>query len=250
MLLTSMKIISVEGIVVGNTPFKENSKIISIFTKDMGIISCVSKGCKNLKSKLRLPSEKFAYGTFHMYYKEEGLSTLIDGDIKDYFINIKSDIIKISYLTYICELSTNVYKESGSEDVYPLMESAILKIEEGHNSKIITNVLELQYLNYLGINLNLDNCVKCGNNKVVTLSLSKGGYICSNCRTNEPIVSEKVMKMLRLYYYVDISKISNIDIDEEVSDTINHIIEEYYDEYSGVYIKSKKMLKDLGEKDF
>ena len=240
-----MKIISVEGIVVSNTPFKENSKIINIFTKDMGIVSCVSKGCKNLKSKLRLPSEKFAYGVFHMYYKDNGLSTLIDGDIKDYFINIKSDIIKISYLTYICELSVNVFKESSSEEIYPLMESAILKLEEGHNPKIITNILELQYLNYLGINLDLDDCVKCGNKKVVTLSLSKGGYICSKCRTNEPIVSEKVMKMLRLYYYVDISKISNIDIDEDISKEINNIIEEYYDEYSGVYVKSKKILKEL-----
>ena len=232
---------------VSNTPFKENSKIINIFTKDKGIISCISKGCKNLKSKLRLPSEKFAYGTFHMYYKENGLSTLIDGDIKDYFINIKSDIVKISYLTYICELSTNVYKESLSDEIYPLMESAILKIEEGHNPKIITNILELQYLNYLGINLDFDDCVKCGSKKVVTLSLSKGGYICAGCRTNEPIISEKVMKMLRLYYYVDISKISNIDIDKEVSNTINNIIEEYYDEYSGVYTKSKKLLKDLEE---
>ena len=240
-----MKIISVEGIVVSTTSFKENSKILNIFTKDMGIIGCVSKGCKNMKSKLRLPSERFAYGTFHMYYKENGLSTLIDGDIKDYFINIKSDIVKISYLTYICELSMNVYKESENENIYPLMESAILKIEEGHDPKIITNILELQYLEFLGINLNLDSCVKCGSTKVVTLSLSKGGYICANHRTNEPIISEKVMKLLRLYYYVDISKISNLDIDKEVSDEINHIIEMYYDEYSGVFIKSKKMLKDL-----
>ena len=240
-----MKIISVDGIVVSSTPFKENSKILNIFTKDMGIIGCVSKGCKNLKSKLRLISDKFAYGTFHMYYKENGLSTLIDGDIKDYFINIKSDILKISYLTYICELSMNVYKESNSDEVYPLMESAILKIEEGHDPKIITNILELQYLEYLGINLNLDNCVTCGSNKVVTLSLSKGGYVCALHRTNEPLISEKVMKMLRLYYYVDISKISELDIDKEVSNEINHIIEEYYEEYSGVFVKSKKMLKDL-----
>ena len=240
-----MEIISVEGIVVSNTPFKENSKIINIFTKDKGIIGCVSKGCKSMKSKLRLPSEKYAYGTFHMYYKEKGLSTLIDGDIKDYFINIKSDIVKISYLSYICELSTLVYKECESDEIYPLMESAILKIEEGHDPKIITNILELQYLEYLGINLNLDNCVKCGSKKVVTLSLPKGGYVCAKDRTNEPLISEKVMKLLRLYYYVDISKITNLDIEKSVSDEINRIIEEYYDEYSGVYVKSKKMLKDL-----
>ncbi len=240
-----MKIISVEGIVISSTPFKETSKIINIFTKDMGIIGCIAKGSKSLKSKLRLPSEKFAYGTFHMYYKENGLSTLIDGDIKNYFINIKSDIVKISYLTYICELASNVYKESNDNEVYNLMESAILKIEDGLDPKIITNVLELQYLQYLGINLNLDNCVKCGSSKIVTLSLSKGGYVCNNCRTNEPLLDEKVLKLLRLYYYVDISKISNLDIDKDVSDMINTIIDEYYEQYSGVYLKSKKILKDL-----
>lgn len=240
-----MKIISVEGIVVSATPFKENSKILNILTKDHGIIGCVSKGCKNLKSKLRNISEKFAYGTFHLYYKEDGLSTLIDGDIIDYFVNIRSDIIKVSYLSYICELAHNVYKESSSEEVYPLLISAIIKIEENHNARIITNILELQFLQYLGINLNLDNCVICGSTKVVTLSLPKGGYVCQNHRTNEELLNPKVLKLLRLYNYVDISKISALDIDESVSKKISEIIDLYYDEYSGVYIKSKKMLKEL-----
>ena len=240
-----MKILSVKGIVIGTTDYKESSKIINIFTENNGIIGCISKGCKSLKSKLRLISDRYAYGTFQISYKENGLSTLIDGDVENYFMNIKSDIIKLSYLTYICELSSNVYKESNDNEVYKLMENAILKIEDGFNPKIITNILELQYLEYLGINLNLDSCVKCGNTKVVTLSLSKGGYVCAQHRTNEPIIDEKVMKLLRLYYYVDISKITSLDIDTKVSNQISHIIDEYYDEYSGVYMKSKKMLKDL-----
>jgi len=240
-----MEIISVNGIVVSTTPFKENSKILNILTKEKGLIGCVSKGCKNLKSKLRLISENFAYGTFHLYYKENGLSTLIDGDVKNYFINSKSDIKKISYLTYLCELSLNVYKESESDEIYSILESALLKIEEGFDPKVIANIVELQYLEYIGINLNLDECVKCGNTKVVTISMSKGGYICSNCRTNEPIVDAKVMKLLRLYNYVDISKISNLDIEDKVRDSIDFLINEYYDEYSGVITKSKKFLRDL-----
>lgn len=240
-----MKIISVDGIVVSSIPFKENSKIINILTKENGIIGCISKGCRKLKSKLRLPSENFAYGTFHLYYKEDGLSTLIDGDIKDYLINIKNDISKISYLSYLCELSVYVYKESESEEIYPLLESAILKIENGFDPKIITNIVELQYLDYIGINLNLNECVVCGNSKVSTLSLSKGGYVCSLHRTNEPLLDEKVMKLLRLYNYVDISKITSLDIEESTSNEINRIISEYYDEYSGINIKSKKMIKDL-----
>ena len=240
-----MKIIEVEGIVVSNTPYKESSKIINIFTSEYGIIGCISKGCKNLKSKLRLPSEKFAYGTFHLYYKEDGLSTLIDGDIKNYFFNIKSDIVKISYLSYLVELAVHTYKESENNEVYNLLIDSILKIEDNLNPRIITNILEVQYLSYLGINLNLDECVKCGSSKVVTLSMNKGGYVCVNCRENEELIDEKVLKLLRLYQYVDISKISNLDIDENNSKIISKIIDEYYDLYSGLRTKSKKFLKEI-----
>lgn len=245
MLLNTMKVISVEGIVISTTDYKENSKIINIFTKDMGIIGCISKGCKNLKSKLRLLSEKLSYANFQISYRENGLSTLIDGDVIDYFINIKSDIIKVSYLSYISELSSSVYKESEDNEVYKLMIDGIKKIEEGFDPKVITNILELQYLEYLGINLNLDSCVKCGNTKIATISLSKGGYVCAKHRTNEPIVNEKVLKLLRLYNYVDVSKITNLDIDETIKNEISNIIDMYYEEYSGVYLKSKKLLKDL-----
>lgn len=240
-----MKIISTDGIVVSSIPFKESSRIINILTKDMGIVGCIVKGCKSLKSKLRLPSEKFAYGTFHFYYKENGLSTLIEADIKNYFINIKSDIVKISYMSYLCELATNVYKESSNSEVYDILISALLKIEDNFDPKIITNIVEIQYLSYIGISLCLDSCVNCGSTKVVTLSTSRGGYLCSNCRQSEPILDGKILKLLRLYNYVDISKISNLDIDNEVSNAIDRIISEYYEDYSGVSTKSKKFLKEI-----
>ena len=237
-----MKIISTDGIVVSSIPFKESSRIINILTKDMGIVGCIVKGCKSLKSKLRLPSEKFAYGTFHFYYKENGLSTLIEADIKNYFI---SDIVKISYMSYLCELATNVYKESNNNEVYDILISALLKIEDNFDPKIITNIVEIQYLSYIGISLCLDSCVNCGSTKVVTLSTSRGGYLCSNCRQSEPILDGKILKLLRLYNYVDISKISNLDIDNEVSNAIDRIISEYYEDYSGVSTKSKKFLKEI-----
>lgn len=240
-----MKIISTDGIVVSSIPFKESSRIINILTKDMGIVGCIVKGCKSLKSKLRLPSEKFAYGTFHFYYKENGLSTLIEADIKNYFINIKSDIVKISYMSYLCELATNVYKESNNSEVYDILISALLKIEDNFDPKIITNIVEIQYLNYIGISLCLDSCVNCGSTKVVTLSTSRGGYLCADCRNSEPILDGKILKLLRLYNYVDISKISNLDIDSEVSNAIDRIISEYYEDYSGVSTKSKKFLKEI-----
>ena len=52
---------TVKGIVVSETPFKESSKILNIYTKEFGIIGVMSKGCKNMKSPLRVVSQKLSY---------------------------------------------------------------------------------------------------------------------------------------------------------------------------------------------
>ena len=67
-----MKIESFDGIVLSETNYSESSKILNVLTKEYGLIGVMSKGCRNIKSKLRGVSRKLVYGTFHVYYKENG----------------------------------------------------------------------------------------------------------------------------------------------------------------------------------
>ena len=69
--------------------------------------------------------------------------------------------------------------------------------------------------------------------------------LCNNCRTNEPIVSEKAIKLVRMLYYVDISKISKLDISDTVKLEIHDFIDRYYDRYTGIYFKTKKLMRGL-----
>lgn len=237
----------VEGIVVGERSYSETSKILDVFTQKYGIIGVLSKGCKRLKSPLRSVSEKLTYGDFHIFYKENKLSTLSSVDVKDIFKNIKKDIKKISYAAYLLELSTNVYKQSESEDIYDILVSSLVKINENFDEEVITNIVELKYLNYLGILPNIDSCTVCGSKTdIVTVSL-KGGYICRNCYAGEQIVSEKTIKLIRIFYYIDISKIEKLEIGLLEKKQINDFLEEYYDKYTGLYLKSKFFLKKLNK---
>ena len=92
----NLKIEEIEGIILSETNYSESSKILNILTKDHKTIGVISKGCRNLKSKLRGVSRKLIYGKFHVYYKEKGLSTLISVDIINSFNNILTDLIRIS----------------------------------------------------------------------------------------------------------------------------------------------------------
>ena len=110
------------------------------------------------------------------------------------------------------------------------------------------NILELKFLDYLGTPINFDSCVKCGTNKdIVTISASEGGYICKNCYHNEIVYSPKVIKMIKMYYLVDIKTITELKISDSVVNSINEFITDYYDSYTGVYIKSKEFLNKIVE---
>ena len=51
--------------------------------------------------------------------------------------------------------------------------------------------------------------------------------------------------MFRLYYYVDINSITDLKISDEVSGNINRILTDYYDRYTGLYLKSKDFLMSI-----
>ena len=125
-------------------------------------------------------------------------------------------------------------------------QASLKKINEGYDYMVITNILELKLLDYLGVAPSIDCCSHCGNNKdIVTLSSDSGGYVCRDCYNNEPLVSDKTIKMIRMYYYVDIKNITKLDVSDEVTNEINQFLDDYYDRYSGLYLKSKEFLKNL-----
>jgi len=237
-----------EGIIVSEVDHKESSKIINIYTKEEGIIGCFARGSKRLKSNLSGICSKFTYGYFHINYKENGMSALMEVDIIDSFKNIKKDIERKSYVFYITELVTQVFKQENNKNIYKLYIDSIKKINELFDPMVITNILELKLLDNQGIRPAIDSCVSCGSlNGIVTISSYKGGYLCQKCLGNEKIVHTKTIKLIRMFYYVDIAKIDKIDISDTIKNEINEFIDDYYDRHSGLYLKTKTFLKNLNK---
>ncbi len=241
-----VKLEEVEGIIVSETNYGETSKIINVITKEKGLIGIMAKGCKNIKSPLRSVTSKLTYGKFIIYYKENKLSTLKEVSVINTFKNLKRDISSISYAAYILELSEGVIKQSKNDKIFDHLIDSLKKIDEGFDPLVIMNIIELKYLDYLGVMPILDGCAMCGSNHgIVTLSSYRGGYVCDNCYTNEKMVSEKTIKLIRMFHYLDISKISKLDVSPKTKTEINIFLDDYYSRYTGLYLKSKKFIQNL-----
>ena len=248
-----MKIKKVEGIITGEQNYSESSKILKIFTKDLGLISVISKGCKKTKSPLHEGSNNLIYGVFDISYKEDGLSNLIGIDIKNNFKNITmdyKDLAKKMYSFTIIDITMQVIPDKEIDDeekkiIYDILISTINKINEGINPRVLLSIVMLKYLNFLGVLPNLDSCAFCGSNlDIITMDARSFGFVCRECYTNEKIVNEKSLKLLRMLYYVDIDKIKQLEVGEEIND-IEEFIDNYYEEHTGIYFNIKKNLITL-----
>ncbi len=238
----------IEGFILNEVPYGDTSKIINIFTRQ-GIIGCIAKGAKSLKSKLRSGTIKFTYGKFLIDIKENKLSLLREAKTTNELIHIRSDLTKISYLSYLVELTNQILKQTNDFNcLFENFINTVLKIEDNLNPKVLTNIFEIKALDFLGVGINFDCCAKCGAKKnIITIDGDIGGYVCKNCYTNETIYDEKTIKMLRIYYLIDIKSIKELKIKEYIINNIDRFINIYYDRYTGLYLYSKKFLNEIIE---
>lgn len=238
-----------EGIVISTVNYKESSKIINVFTKDDGIVGLMAKGAKKANSKISYGSDVLSYGSFYVNVKNDhSMANLVEVDIINPFKVIRKDIIKLNYAIYLLELASQVYRHDNDKEIYCLLKEGLIKINDDFDPRVITNIVELKMLHFLGIKPSIDCCVQCGNsNDIVTISSYKGGYLCKECARGEKIFNLKTIKLIRMFYYVDLGKITKLDISDHIKEEIGMFIDEYYDRYSGLYLKSKNFLNEFAK---
>ena len=230
-----------KGIVLSETPYSETSKILNVLTEDYGLIGIISKGSRNLKNKLRGVSNKMCYCEYTINYKENGLSTLIEGSTINSFKNIYVDMKKAMYSFYLMDLTSQVLKENNNKEIFTLLVNALIKINDGLSPELISNIIEIRLLDYLGVSLNLEECSICGSkDNLITIDITSGGVICKDCYSDGYIMNSKALHLMSLLKKVNIEKLETLEItDEDIFKEIDKFIYEYYTSYTGIYIKKK-----------
>ena len=233
------------GLILTEVKYGETSKIINVLTDKFGLVGIHAKGARSLKSTLRNATNKLVLNEFIVKYTKDKLSNLKEINIINNFKNIKKDIEKIGYASLLLDLTNQVIKHGSSDNLFYNLSNALIKIDEGLNPKVITIIVMLKYLDNLGVAPVLDCCIECGDTNIATISSYRGGFVCKNCLKDEEIMSEKAIKLLRMFYLVDIKKIDKIEVNKDIIKELENFIEDYYNRYTGLYLKSKDFLNEI-----
>ncbi|PWX17674.1 DNA repair protein RecO, partial [Clostridium perfringens] len=96
-----MALIESGGVIIKAQDYKENDKLLWIFTEKMGKITAIAKGAKKSKSKLFSLTHPLCYGDY-LLFKGKGLYRLSEGKIRTSFQTSLTDLEKLTYASYLC----------------------------------------------------------------------------------------------------------------------------------------------------
>lgn len=247
-----MPILKVESIVLKQSDFSEADKIVTIYSKQLGKISCVAKGIKRSKSKLRGSVLPFTHSSL-MLYKGKSLYTITGADIIKSFITLRKDILLLSYATYCLELL-----DSFTIEEEPNLQIFILVVTTFHLLQIIDPWVALKYfeirlLRFSGYRPETKFCVNCGKkNSKYLFSCVQGGVLCPFCKSIDPRgskISAGSLKVIDLLDRINLDKIHVIKPTSNNKNELDEMLEDYITYLLSRKLKSKEFLKTMITKD-
>lgn len=238
-----------EGIVIRNVDFGETSKIVTIYTRELGKITLMARGSKKPLSKLTGITQLFQHG-FFLFHAGSGMGTLQQGESIRFYRYILEDIYLTAYVTYMAELLDRSTEEKQKNTyLFDLFEKLLQYLNDGYDAEIILNIFELKILSILGIAPELGRCICCGECEGnFKFSTKEGGLICHRCNEQDDYalsISTNAAKIMRMLSLIEINRLGNISISEHTKLEMRELIDHYFEKNSGLHLRSKKFLKQM-----
>lgn len=202
-----MAVIKVYGIVMHSANYKDNDKMLTIFSPDRGSVSVLSRGCKRPKSPLLQASEPFVTGEF-LLYEKNGRYTLTSCSIDKYFYNLRLDHFKLSCGSYMLQLCNAVVQENQENKTlfnYLLKSLGVLN-QNDIDSLTVINKFLLDFSIISGYKPRIKHCVNCStrilpeNYKTIDFEPFEGGFFCSNCNK----IGNFQKRKIDIQYYIEL----------------------------------------------
>lgn len=247
----------IEAYVIRATRMSESSRVVTLFSKEMGKVKAVAKGVGRPKSKMSGAVELFNLIEGILYKKETAdLGTLGSADVLQSYPKITSNARKYGFGSAWCEvLDKTSQPEHPRPETFALTSEifqCLSEAEPGLSGLIFWSGL-LKLLGIEGYAPGLEKCISCGKEKLgerISISLSRGGIVCDKCLGEDEMivrVSSIGLELLRRMKTLPIRDLIASDHDRKAGREAAEVIISFASYHLGLprQLKSFKFLESL-----
>lgn len=231
-----MKQVKVNGIVISENNMGDFDKMLTLLTPNLGKISCSAKGSRRPKSLLLSGSQFLCFGEY-MLFKGSETYTMNSCETIELFYNIRTDLDKLTYATYITKIISDVTTENqNSFNTLKLFLNTLYMISETDKDlNFITSIFKMRMLKILGFTPNIRECVSCRSKENLKyFSIKDNGFKCTSCSkqdTGSIEMSEATKNAIIYILKADPKKIFSFELSENCRKELELI--------SGIYLNEK-----------
>lgn len=245
-----MKVYKAEAIVIRTRKYGEADSLLTLYSRERGKIDAIAKGVRKLKSSKRGGVQLFTHGHF-LLYEGRNLHTVTQCEAIDSFLALSTDLVKMTYATYISELVDGfAVAGEGSDIVFALILVTFNLLAAYDDPELVVRAFEIRLMDIMGYSPQLQECCNCHNEikGPFRFSARLGGLLCGGCLDNDPYALQCNMgsiKVLQQLQRIDLRRLNILKVSSEIKSEIEKLMQEYLKLRVERKIKSVDFLKQL-----
>jgi len=241
-----MKNYKTKGIIFKRTNLGEADRILTIYTKDFGKIKVIAKGIRKIKSKLAGNLELFCLDDL-VIAEGRNLDIVCGAVTEKCFFGLRNDLKATHTAYYLSDVIDKLSdEEEPHKEIFELLDEMLSEVN-GENAEILLPFFEIKFLSEMGYQPEVYHCTNCKEkiqNGKNFFDFDEGGLVCESCRKSQLSISEKAVKLLRLFLEHDISYIKKIKLDRKIYKEVEKITKNYLKYNSGKEFKSERFVRN------
>ena len=181
-----MALYPAEGIVLGTRSWGEADKVMTIFTRERGLVRAAAFGCRRPRSPLAGAMQMFVHAD--LQFAEGGrLETVKTASVRAHHAKLSLDLTALAYATFVAEVIREFMPEGIADEAFFDRLSAILTAFETRNPRVTALAAVLQTLAAAGLQQSYERCLHCGTeiDGDAFFLAREGGALCADCRTED-----------------------------------------------------------------
>lgn len=250
-----MNLETVTGMVLSTMPIGEYDKRLVILTKELGRISAFAKGARRPNSPLMASSQPFAFGEFTLYQGRNSY-TVNSVQIQNYFEELRTDLEKVAYGMYFCEVAAHLtYENVEAVGILKLLYQSLRALnKENLPKEMVRAIFEIKVLAFNGETPSVFECVKCQKKPepestgfYAGFSSKAGGLVCHCCKDKVQDllkVSETTIYALQYIISSKVEKLFTFLLKEPYDSELKRVATQYMECYVDGTFQSLAMLED------
>ena len=175
-----------DGLVVRQVNYKDNDQILTVLTKEHGLMTLKARGVRSRSSRLKGACQLLAYSEFTVF-ENRGFHTIDEANAIQMFPELRTDIELLSLASYFAQVA-----EVLSQEDMPNPELLSLTLNAFYalcrrlcTPELVKAAFELRAACLGGYTPELSGCAICGNPEPNRFDVRGGILCCASCSAGE-----------------------------------------------------------------